>query len=952
MFVSRILAVAALIAGASAARLTVRSDGPAEKLVDNAFLYEVPVGVNAREHLSAYLASKNITPEQWYVRTEINTSLFSGISIAFNFKVSEDDDIVTSVPQALNVFRVHEVDAPRPAVSLAEADGAGKFEPENIHALTGVNQVRKELGLTGKGIKVAVIDSGIDYNHEALGGGFGPGYKVAFGYDLVGDNYSSTNRNPVPDPDPLDSCSEESHGTHVSGIIGADATNLAKPEWLTQIPFTGVAPDVTLGSYRVFSCSGNTGNDIITAAIYMAGDSGADIINMSLGGSPTFNDSPDSIAVNKVTESRNIMIISANSNEGASGAFTGSSPGNAALGLGIASFDNSDSVAPFFLFNGNDFRYNPGSLNGDWNTDLPYEIVANDINALDNNVQNDGLGKINPAVKGKAALVRWSGLGGSNARCTAVANAGAVACILYADSDAVPNIAGSAKVPSLATTKEAGAALVSALKSGKRSYINVTKNLKAFPLPTAATVSDFSSVGLDQELSIKPDLGAIGGEVFSTISKFAQGATKRKTPYATYGGTSMATPYTAGVAALLLQALGRDRPTFAEFKRILQNTANPAKKFKTDLIDSVAFQGAGLINAYQAITSKTAVFPSNLALNDTQYTQQHYKLTVTNKNTVPVTYGVKHLPALQVTPFNLGDDATLTNADNKYTADYATVKFSKNNDRVDTLEFTLKAGESKSFNVHFQPPSNAVASQFPIYSGYVVVTVDGDKVASVPYAGLVGRWRDAPVLVRKSAKFDDLLQKTLKPALGALGIPVAPNATFSTGVYSIFDGFAKQLGPNQVFNATQDPPLLILPVAGTTTRRFQADVLYKGSDWSALKAVGVTRWTPLTIYSRSIALNPVAGPQPLTIGRRTIAERIPKTRDGYQQGQTVVRPSLYLFDGAVVANLSSDAASALALPAGRYQIRIAGLKHFGRTNAPVGGTDYDTVLSNEFDLVY
>lgn len=55
----------------------------------------------------------------------------------------------------------------------------------SIHHMTGVDKLH-EAGILGKGVKVAIIDAGIDYNHPALGGGFGPGFKVVGGYDLVG----------------------------------------------------------------------------------------------------------------------------------------------------------------------------------------------------------------------------------------------------------------------------------------------------------------------------------------------------------------------------------------------------------------------------------------------------------------------------------------------------------------------------------------------------------------------------------------------------------------------------------------------------------------------------------------------------------------------------------------------------------------------------------------------
>ncbi|KAI7850465.1 hypothetical protein BDC45DRAFT_401103, partial [Circinella umbellata] len=57
------------------------------------------------------------------------------------------------------------------------------------HSMTTVDRVRVENGLTGKGIKVGILDTGIDYTHPALGGCFGNGCRVAYGYDLVGDSY-------------------------------------------------------------------------------------------------------------------------------------------------------------------------------------------------------------------------------------------------------------------------------------------------------------------------------------------------------------------------------------------------------------------------------------------------------------------------------------------------------------------------------------------------------------------------------------------------------------------------------------------------------------------------------------------------------------------------------------------------------------------------------------------
>lgn len=103
------------------------------------------------------------------------------------------------------------------------------------HQLTGWHQVQTEYGFSGAGQTVAVIDSGLAYDHYALGGGLGSGYRVVGGWDFTEEN----------DSDPYDDGPSGSHGTHVGGIIGgSDPTH------------TGVAPDVDLVGLRVFNDEG------------------------------------------------------------------------------------------------------------------------------------------------------------------------------------------------------------------------------------------------------------------------------------------------------------------------------------------------------------------------------------------------------------------------------------------------------------------------------------------------------------------------------------------------------------------------------------------------------------------------------------------------------------------------------------------------------------------------
>ncbi len=113
----------------------------------------------------------------------------------------------------------------------------GELAPalNTVHQGSGVAHAQKSYGLSGRGQTVAVIDSGVAYDHVALGGGLGAGYRVVGGWDFTEEN----------DANPYDDGPAGFHGTHVAGIIGSnDAAHL------------GVAPEVDLVALRVFNDQG------------------------------------------------------------------------------------------------------------------------------------------------------------------------------------------------------------------------------------------------------------------------------------------------------------------------------------------------------------------------------------------------------------------------------------------------------------------------------------------------------------------------------------------------------------------------------------------------------------------------------------------------------------------------------------------------------------------------
>ncbi|HUP46828.1 MAG TPA: S8 family serine peptidase [Thermoanaerobaculia bacterium] len=183
-----------------------------------------------------------------------------------------------------------------------------------------------DLAVRGDGIVVAVIDTGIDYMHPALGGGFGTAFKVIGGYDFVHD-----------DDDPMD---DNGHGTHVAGTIAADSAELI-----------GVAPAAKLVAYKVLDRDGNGKMSDIIAAIERSIDPNGDgdladrvdVINLSLGGPGTADD-PGSRAVTAAIEAGVVVVIAAGN---AGGIATIGSPGTAAAAITVGAVDLAGGVTGF-----------------------------------------------------------------------------------------------------------------------------------------------------------------------------------------------------------------------------------------------------------------------------------------------------------------------------------------------------------------------------------------------------------------------------------------------------------------------------------------------------------------------------------------------------------------------------------------------------------------------------
>ncbi|KAI9595022.1 peptidase S8/S53 domain-containing protein [Syncephalis fuscata] len=595
-----------------------------------------------------------------------------------------------------------------------------------IHEETGVKELHEQQKYNGNGIKVGVVDSGIDYTHPALGGCFGPGCRVAYGYDFVGDNFTGIGTQ-KPDEDPRDTCN--GHGTHVAGIIGGNDTKV-----------TGVAPAAILGAYRVFGCQENTDSDFVIAGMERAYVDGMDIVNLSIVSPVRWADAPDGLAADRLAQ-RGIIVVAAAGNDGTTGLWATSSPALSDNALSVTALDSSNvNIKSDYTIEY--LAADPGhTLNF---TNVPFSLVDTNneygCNALVNN------------YTGHVMLVKRGGCVMDD-KARIAKNAGAIAVVVYnnVDGPLQPKLDNPTLLPLVGINSINGNALVEAIKTkpdNETVFTTFEADARYVTNPNGNQVSTFASWGPGPMLEIKPDIGAPGGQIYSTYPLTISNG------YATLSGTSMASPYIAGSIALYLQAYGKTNVTAAHIREAFQNAGKPTVQSinKHWITSSVARQGAGMINVKQALISKTRVTPSRLALNDTQQQADatstiQKTITILNNDQEAKTYRLRHQPALSVQSFNASQMVPATPLQKRI---YAAVTFS-------TQEIQIPAGESRDITVTIRPPRSLPEAERWVYSGYLSIdptansswrchsSTSSKDAVYVPYLGMKGRLRDIHV---------------------------------------------------------------------------------------------------------------------------------------------------------------------------------------------------------------
>ncbi|GAP15890.1 subtilisin-like serine protease [Longilinea arvoryzae] len=483
-------------------------------------------------------------------------------------------------------------------------------------------------GYDGTGVTIAVIDTGIDYTHAALGGagtvtayadndpdvieaGSFPTAKVIGGYDFAGTNYDAGGDTdeqliPVPDDDPLD---EGGHGTHVASTAAGMGVE--------GVIGKGVAPAASLYAFKVFGAEGSTNLvvDALERAMDPNGDGDlsdrVDVINMSLGSSWGVADpnDPEQVAVDLISQMGTVVVISSGNSGNAS--YVTGAPGVADSAITVAASTTGYVTMPVVKYN-NDTQMAPYQTGNSFTTAITAPLV--DVDRLDGDTpvldENDdpldfATGELcfpslitdATALEGKIALVQ-RGICSFAEKIQNADDLGALGVIIY--NDGRPEAEEFFGMNTVPATLPAGSTVHSiglALKAFHNTTVTVGPDsvVKIVPFDAADKVASFSSRGpRAYDSKLKPEITAPGVAIYAAAMGTGSDGVS-------YDGTSMAAPHVSGVAALMKQA--HPDWTVEQIKAAMMNTADDLNATDTKGYQVIPRTGAGRVNAFSSVNT-------------------------------------------------------------------------------------------------------------------------------------------------------------------------------------------------------------------------------------------------------------------------------------------------------------------------------------------------------------
>jgi subtilisin family serine protease len=511
-------------------------------------------------------------------------------------------------------------------------------------SIIGADVLQRATGADGKGVKIAVVDDGIDQRNPF----FAPaGYSYPPGFPKGGRRWTTPKvivARVFPGPgsgkkgrlalDP----SSSFHGTHVAGIAAGDAgtTAPAGPDHPRVTGLSGVAPRAWLGNYRVFTVPtpiGNVANTPeIVAAFEAAVKDGMNVINFSGGGSES-EPANDAMleTIHNVVAAGVVPVIAAGNDRDDFGLGSTGSPGTAPDAISVAAVSNEHVFAPALSVTDADA---PDALKG-----IPFEgaagtfappgwgsrdqklvdvgsIVGRNGSPVERHLcgpagnLNSTRGQLPPhSLDGVIALAQ-RGLCAFTTKASQVKAAGAIGLVLSDNREGEANqITTEIAVPGGMIANLDGDRLRAFMAShGGRATVRIGRSTLELQTGRSGIVTSFSSAGPTAfGHLLKPDLSAPGGQVLSSTLPATN-----PSRFAVFDGTSMATPHVSGAAALLLELHPDWSPQ--EVKSALVSTAGPAWGDTARTQEApVPLEGGGLVSLPSATDPQVFTNPASLS---------------------------------------------------------------------------------------------------------------------------------------------------------------------------------------------------------------------------------------------------------------------------------------------------------------------------------------------------
>ncbi len=584
------------------------------------------------------------------------------------------------------------------------ADASYRYELHiNKHLpYINVTQLRAMSGPSGKklngaGIRVGIVDTGVNYMHQALGGGRGK--RVKFGYDFG-----------AGDDDPMD---EEGHGSHVSGIVGANGK-------LYGDPVMGTAPDVTFGAYKVANESERGMRpENVAAAIEMAVKDRCSVINMSLGRPLAYGseDVLESEAIKKAAEAGTLCVISAG-NEG----YTNNSlplpigvPSTAPEAISVAASDERRAIIEVQTDKGirkifcNDHFWGIPGIKPD-----EQDIAIVDCGSYMDKPKDCG---------GNLALIKLRGDGRYWNRDEAGQviwnleqyNTKGVIFYVEGNDGGIPFVLGYFNRGGFEEVIKFKVPLLTV--SGRDAILlkQVSENRTKVRIKRLSYPAEFSSTGPyigERGFGFKPEITAPGSGITSCLAD----KNDLVNSWGIESGTSMSAPFVTGVAALVKQY----HPAWVgwQLKAAMMNTAKIMYNPMNDQPIPLTIQGSGIVDALAAATTQVITDPPAFTFHGGNYVNE---IKINLLNTDVTRKAVRIAARVEIFGDSPGIDVTAT------VSDPSLMPPKIDNPNEFTGFVSIKVTIDKN-----------VVIKDRVINGAVFITVDDAKVIHIPFMALFG----------------------------------------------------------------------------------------------------------------------------------------------------------------------------------------------------------------------